>query len=297
MLQALKLIFLSIVWGTTWVAIKYSLDGFPPFLGASLRFIVAMIVLLIYAQLKGISLRVPAGGFRYIFASAMLLYLFDYGIIYWGEQYLYAGVTAIFFATFPIFTGLLSAFVFRTEPPRLNTLLGLVIAFVGIAIIFYDQFLLTNFSGLTLLASIGIIISAFSAALSVLIVKKYLSKVEIIPLTLHQMFWGTLSLVIVGLLRGESLVISMNTEAIIAVLYMGIIASALAFVMYYSLLKEMNPTALSLIIYVTPLVGIATGWLFLGEVITFQIILGSVLILMGIAVSQYHDLRKVASRT
>ncbi|MGH1366062.1 MAG: DMT family transporter [Calditrichia bacterium] len=292
--RILKLIFLSIVWGTTWVAIKYSLHGFPPFLGASLRFTVAMLVLVGYAWVKGISLKIPEGSFRYIFICATLLYLLDYGVIYWGEQYLYAGVTAIFFATFPIFTGLLSAFVFKTEPLRINTILGLLVAFVGIAIIFYDQFLLTDFSGLTLIASIGIIVSALSAALSVLIVKKHLSHVEIIPLTLHQMFWGTLTLIVGGFLRGETLSLQLDTAAIIAVLYMGIIASALAFVLYYSLLKQMSPTSLSLIIYVTPLVGILSGWMFLDEKITSQIIIGSALILFGIAVSQYHDLRKSA---
>lgn len=103
------LAFLSFVWGTTWIAIKYSLIGIPPFLGASARFLVALACLLGYAAHKRRSLKISSKDFSMIFISSILLYLLDYGLIYWGEQYINAGATAIFLphfrclrASFPI---------------------------------------------------------------------------------------------------------------------------------------------------------------------------------------------------
>ena len=164
------LIFLCLLWGTTWIAIKYTLEGIPPFLGAMARFVVATTCLFVYAKAKRISLGLEAGSFKYILLSSILLYLFDYGLIYWGEQYLYAGVTAVFFATFPLFTGLVATFVYKNETFQLNKFIGLIVAFCGIALIFYDQFIITDFSGLVIWASAAIIFSAFSAALSLVMV-------------------------------------------------------------------------------------------------------------------------------
>ena len=99
-MKLLGFIVLCFIWGTTWLAIKFTLEGLPPFFGAALRFVVAAILLLIYVAIRKISLRINRKEFWIIAFSAFLIYALDYGLIYWGEQYLEAGVTAIFFSTF-----------------------------------------------------------------------------------------------------------------------------------------------------------------------------------------------------
>jgi drug/metabolite transporter (DMT)-like permease len=291
-LKMTVLVFLCILWGTTWIAIKYSLEGIPPFLGAMFRFAVALTFLYFYARMKGLSLRLKKHHFKYIFISGVLLYLFDYGLIYWGEQYLYAGVTAVFFATFPLFTGLVSNFVYKNESFQWSKFLGLLLAFCGITLIFYDQLLVTEFSGLVFWASLAIIFSALSAAFSLVMVKKYLSEVPTVALTLHQMVWGIIILGIIGLLRGEAANIHLTTRVVASVFYLGAIGSALAFVLFYSLLKEMSAITLSSIIYVTPLVAILVGWILLDETITLRILAGTFIIFGGIALSQIKDYKK-----
>lgn len=285
--------FLCTVWGTTWIAIKYSLEGIPPFLGAMARFCVALAILFVFARLKGISLALPGRHFKYVFWSALLLYLFDYGLIYWGEQYLYAGVTAVFFATFPLFTGLVSNFIFKNEAFRWGKFAGLLLAFAGIAVIFYDQLLATDFSGMVAWASLGIIAGAFGGAVSLVMVKKYLSNVQSVSLTLHQMVWGVIILGITGLLRGEASNIHLTVRSGLAVVYLGAFGSALAFVLYYSLLKKMSAITVSSIVYVTPVIAILVGWLLLDETITLRIALGTLVIFGGIAISQLPEYRKM----
>ncbi len=286
MIKFLVLAFLSMVWGTTWIAIKYSLEGVPPFLGAMLRFLAAAICLYIYARARGISLRISRNDLKYLILSAIFLYLLDYGLIYWGEQYLYAGVTAIFFATFPLFTGVVSNFFYRNEPFRWITFAALLLGFLGVGIIFYDQLLITEFDGMIIWASAAIIFSALAAAISLVMVKVHLGHLSSVSLTLHQMLWGVLTLGVVGLLRGEVQHIALTPRAIGAVLYLGVFGSALAFVLYYALLKKMSAITLSYIIYITPVVALFAGWLLLDERISLRTVIGALVIFSGIGLSQ-----------
>jgi drug/metabolite transporter (DMT)-like permease len=284
--------FLSFVWGTTWIAIKYSLLGFPPFVGAAARFTVAAVVLYLYALYQSVDMRINnRHDFYFILISSVLLYLLDYGLIYWGEQYINAGATAVLFATFPLFTGVVANFVFHSEPFQLQKYLGLVIGFLGIAIVFYDQLVQTDFNGLVFFAALAIVLSALSAAISLVMVKKYLGHLPTVSLTLHQMIWGVLMLGIVGILLGESHSIQWVTESVLAIVYMGVVASALAFVLYYRILKEMSAITVSSIIYITPIVAIIIGWLLLDEAITKTIIIGMMITFTGIFIAQLNDYR------
>ncbi|MCB0277261.1 MAG: DMT family transporter, partial [Calditrichaeota bacterium] len=197
------LAFLSLVWGTTWIAIKYSLEGIPPFLGATLRFSLALIILAALALWRRTDLRLPPRAFTPVVSSAILLYLLDYGLIYWGEQYLNAGVTAVFFATFPLFTALSSNLIFREERFDRNKIIGVLLGFAGTLVVFMEQVQATRFDARISLASLAIILSALAAALSLVITKKFLSEVNTLSLTLHQMLWGTLSLAVTGFFLGE----------------------------------------------------------------------------------------------
>ncbi len=290
------LLFLSFVWGTTWIAIKYSLMGIPPFLGAAARFAVAALCLYLYARWRHISLRLSRADFQMIFITAVLLYLFNYGAIYWGEQYLNAGATAVFFAAFPLFTSVMSNFVLRSEAFQWRKFIGMLIGFAGIAIVFYDQLLQTAFEGMVIWATLAVLFSALSAALSLVMVKKYLSHLETVSLTLHQMLWGILLLGLAGELLGEAAAVRFDWRALGAVIYMGVIASALAFVLYYWLLKEMSAVTLSGIIYITPLVALFIGWLLLDEPLTLRILAGTLVTFAGIAIAQSADYRKLWKR-
>jgi drug/metabolite transporter (DMT)-like permease len=287
----LILAFLSFVWGTTWIAIKYSLLGFPPFLGAAARFAVAAVVLYWYALYQRTNMRINRRDFYYIFISSVLLYLLDYGLIYWGEQYINAGATAVLFATFPLFTGVVSNFVFRSESFQWQKYIGLVIGFLGIATVFYDQLVQTNFEGIVFFAALAIVLSALSAAISLVMVKKYLGHLPTVSLTLHQMIWGVLMLGCIGGLLGEHHTTQLLPESILAIVYMGVIASALAFVLYYHVLKEMSAITVSSIIYITPIVAIVIGWLLLDEAITETIVIGMLITFTGIFVAQLNEYR------
>ena len=295
-MSALAFAFLCVVWGTTWLAIKLTLESIPPFSGAALRFMVAATILLLFSRFRGISLRINRSQFKILFWSGLLLYVLDYGLIYWGEQYLSAGVTAIFFATFPLFTGIFATFVFRDELFNWNKFFGLALGFAGILIIFYDQLLQTDFKTIVVFAILAIILAAIGGALSTVMVKKYLSGIHAVSLSLHQMIWGAASLLLFGVFAGELPHVHFRAKSVLAVIYLGAVGSALAFVLYYWLLRRIGAISLSFVIYVTPVIAIIVDWLYFGQLVSLRTVGGLLLIFLGITLSQINAYRSMLQR-
>jgi drug/metabolite transporter (DMT)-like permease len=283
LVQFLTFAFLCTVWGTTWVAIKISLEGLPPFGGAALRFAIALVLLFLYARLNKISLKMNRKNFVVVALSAFLMYPIDYGLIYWGEQYLSAGVTAIFFATFPLFTGIWATFLFRNEKFHWNKFIGLTLAIVGIAIVFLDQLLITQFERTVMMGTLAIILGAAGGSMSVVIIKKYLTGVNSVSLSFHQMLQGVIYLMFFSLVAENYSDFHPNPRVILAVIYLGLFGSAIAFALYYWLLQKVSAITLSLIIYITPIVAIVVDYFMFGQVIEVRAVIGMIIIFSGIA--------------
>ncbi len=277
-----SLTFLCLIWGANWVAIKISLEGFPPLLGAAGRFLLAILALYIYVKWKRISLRLDPKELKFLLISAFLTYVIDYGLLFWGEQYISAGVASIFFSTFALFTAILSNFVFRSEPFSLGKFSGLTLGLLGIVIVFYDQVAVTRFSPLVILASVLVLVAAIGAAVATVIIKKYLSAMDHVKLSFHQMLLGTIMLIILSVIFEDITSVTLNSRILIAMVYMGVVASAMAFVIYYRLLKNMSAVSLSFIIYIIPIVALLTDYVVYGELLSFRSFIGMVVIFAGI---------------
>ena len=100
--------FLSLIWGTTWAAIRIGLEGIPPFTGVALRFAVAAVMLLLYARLAGVSFG-RGRRERWLWVSnAVLSFSASYGVVYWAEQWVPSGLGAVIFSTYPLMVALMS---------------------------------------------------------------------------------------------------------------------------------------------------------------------------------------------
>ena len=157
---------------------------------------------------------------------------------------------------------------------------------------FFDQLIVTAFDGSVIVASVAVLIAAIAAAVSVVIVKKHLITANVVALTVHQLLWGTVALGIIATVRNEFGAIELSITSVSAVAYLGIAGSALAFVLYYSLLQQTSASTLSTMTYITPLIAVLTGWLFLDESISLQAILGALTIFIGITVIQLDRIKE-----
>lgn len=277
---------MCLVWGMNWVAIKVTLEGIPPLTSAAVRFVLGTAAMLIYVLWKRVPIKLNAREFRLMLVTAFLIYALDYGLIFWGEQYLSAGVTSIFFSTFVLFTALFSNFVFKNEAFSWNKFLGLAVGLGGTFIVFYDQLILTQFNLLVILASVAIVLAAVCAAAATVIVKKFLPDMNPVKLTFHQLWMGTVFLVLIALLAEDPSQIQLNVRVSVAMFYMGVMASAVAFVVFYRVLKEMSAVTLSFIIYIIPLVALLGDYLLYGQVLPLRSFAGMVIIFSGIWLSR-----------
>lgn len=277
---------LCLIWGSTWLGIKIGLEDSPPFLSAGFRFLIATVFLFIWAKKKGIKFsEYKAQAFKILIPGFFMYYL-SYSLVYWGEQYINSGLTAVLFATLPFFVALFATLLLKEEKLNWFRLFGLIIGFSGILLIFRDSL---NLRGENLFyGMVGIILSAGFSAYASVRVKRDLHTVEPVVISVFQMGLGTILLLGSGFLSERITDFKLTYKSVGALLYLSFFGSAFAFMSYYWLLKRIEVTKLSLIAFITPIVALILGWLVLGEGISGYLISGTVLVIIGIwLVSRY----------
>lgn len=280
LLPSFLIALLCLIWGSTWLGIKIGLEDSPPFLSAGLRFLIATIFLYIWAKCRGIRFSDYKDQIIKILIPGFFLYYLAYSLIYWGEQYINSGLTAVLFATFPFFVAIYATLLLKDEKLTRFKFLGLLTGFCGIILIFWDSL---SFSGENLFAGMtGIILSAACSAYASVRVKRDLYSVEPIVISTYQMGLGTLLLLGSGFLLEKTSDFKLTYKSIGALLYLSFLGSALAFMAYYWLLKKIEVTKLSLITFITPIVALILGWLILEEALTLYLLLGTILVIFGI---------------
>ncbi len=215
-----------------------------------------------------------------ILIPGFFMYYLSYSLIYWGEQYINSGLTAVLFATLPFFVALFATLFLKEEKLNIFRLLGLIIGFSGILLIFWESL---NFKGENLVSGmLGIVLSACFSAYASVRVKRDLHSVEPVVISVFQMGLGTVLLLGSGFLFEKITDFKLTYKSAGALLYLSFFGSAFAFMSYYWLLKRIEVTKLSLIAFITPIVALILGWLILGESISGYLISGTVLVIIGI---------------
>ena len=263
------------------MAIKIGLEDSPPFLSAGLRFAIASVLLFSLIKLNRLTLSYESKHWWLMILTGLLIGL-GYGGVYWGEQFVPSGLTAVLFATLPLFVALFSHFTIPGEKLSFTKVAGIIIGLGGVVLIFSDSFTLetTKWWGYA-----SILFSAAVMAAGSVLVKRDLTHVNPLVLTGVQMIIAAVLLLLFGAI-GESVNDFFITQnSIGALLYLSIVGTVIAFVLYYWLLQRVQVTRVSLLVLITPLVAVLLGWLLLGEAILSEMILGCVLVLVGVALA------------
>src|SRR5829696_4090109 len=161
-------VLLVLIWSSTWVAIKIGLEDAPALLGAGIRFAAAGAVLLVFAAAR----RRPLGTDRTLaLILGLLPFAFTYGLVYWGEQYIPSGLTAVLFGVMPLYTAVLAALLLADEPLRARLLAGVALAIAGLALAFAESLKLGS-SDRAALGAIAVVLSPLGAALGNIAIKR-----------------------------------------------------------------------------------------------------------------------------
>lgn len=270
---------LCFVWGSTWLAIKVGLGSLPPFTFAGIRFLIAWALLLTYALARKTQFPRDKTSWRVMLFLSLSQIAFPYALTFWGEQYMTAGLTALLFATLPFFVVVFAHFMIPGERFGALKLVGMLVSFVGVTMIFSRELMLTvtSFWG-----GVAVIAASASAACANVVGKKHSESINSTVNVVVQMGVGGLLLTAAGLTLERAIPLNFDQVSIFAVLYLAVVGSVYGFVALYWLFTRMEVTRTSLFSFITPIVAVLLGWVVLGETVDPTAAVGGSLILVGV---------------
>ncbi len=270
------------IWGSTWLFIKIGLNDLPPLSFAATRFVIAVTVLWIIVAIRRLKVPRASADLWLLAGTGVLGFTVNYGLIFWGEQYISSGLAALLQSTIPAF-GLLFAHL-HLPAERLTPLkvLGVVLGVLGVAVIFSNQLSLAGPSAFA--GCVAIVISAAGAAYSNVLIKAYGGKLEPTIIAAMQMTFGLIPILMIGMVwEGNPFDFRWTGMALISVFYLAVVGSVIAFILYYWLIQHMDVTNTMLIALVTPVTAVILGMIVLKEKLDWRTIAGGILVLSGIA--------------
>jgi drug/metabolite transporter (DMT)-like permease len=280
-----------LIWGSTWIAIKTSLVSFTPFLSAGIRFVIASAFILLILKITKNKIQKDKLSIRLYFLMTFFSFVFPFGLVYWAEQFVPTGLSSVLFAINPFFVVLFSYFLISSEKIGFFKFTGIILGFAGILVIFYDTFNL-DFSAYTL-GMIAIILSASFQALNSVFIKKYGGHLNPVSMNFIPMLLGGIILSVSGLFMEDMSNMKFDSTALLAVLYLAIFGSIVTFTSFYWLLKRISVVILSLIAFITPVIALFLGWIFFSEQLSFNEVMGSLLVLFGLLWANFGNFIKL----
>lgn len=289
--RAFLVVVLCLIWGSTWLAIKIGLEDLPPFLAAGVRFAIAAAILLLLARFSKVPFPRSRRAHLGLLGLGLTSFWLSYGLVYWAEQYLTSGLTAVLFATLPLFTLLLAHLVIEAERLTPRRAVGVALGFLGVVLIYQEDLRLTDPRAPT--AAVILLLGPLASAAGAVAIKRWAGHVHPYHLTILPMAYGGAGLLLTSLLTEDAAAAEWSAVAIASVGYLAVFGSVIAFVIYYTLLRQVAVTTLNLLSYVFPVVAVVLGYLILGETLQPLALVGGATILAGIALATWRR-RKVA---
>lgn len=274
------LLALYIVWGSTYLAIRFAVETIPPFFQAGMRFLIAGIILLIWRRLAGDALP-TRNQWKSAAIIGSLLLLGGNGLVSWAEQTIPSGVAALIIGAVPMFLVITEAFRRGGVKPTWRVILGLLIGFTGIYLLVGPS----EFSGGMKLNPFGVaalLSASFLWALGSIYSKNADLPSSALMLTGAEMLMGSLALFVVSLATGELRGFSfsqVSTNSWLGLAYLITVGSMIGFASYAWLLQNAPISLVATYAYVNPLVAVLLGAIFLHEELTARILAASVIII------------------
>ncbi|MGH7596989.1 MAG: DMT family transporter [bacterium] len=288
---------LSMIWGSTWLFIKLGLRDLPPFTFVGIRFLLASAILAAIIFVRRMRLPRDRREWLFIAWTGFLSFTINYALVFWGGQYVSSGLAALLNATMPFFGIIIAHHYLPTERITLTKIGSVMLGILGVGLIFSNQLSLP--SALSLLASAGIVLGAFVAAYANVLIKVRGKHIDPIILSAGQMFLSFPPLLLIGIfIEGNPFHLAWTPLAIFSLLYLTIIGSCIAFILYFWLLKKIPVTKALLLLLVTPLVAVTLGKIINSEDLSWQILVGGACIISGIgAIVLRQDKTRASAKT
>jgi drug/metabolite transporter (DMT)-like permease len=290
---ALAFAAIYLLWGSTYLAIRYSVETIPPLLTAGIRFSISGSILFAWAWTRGFR---PKR--EHWMAGAIvgaLLFLGSHGMLYWAEQTVASGLAALLIATEPMFI-LIFGWLAGQQKISWLSALGLGLGVLGVGLLTRTEFAMTTSS---LLGLAAVLLASASWAAGVVISPRVRLPADALARTAIPLLCGAVMLLIAAAVSGEiqrTHWSAISLRSVLGLGYLIIFGSVVAFTAYMWLLQRCPPTLVATHAYANPVVAILLGWLFASEQVDARVLLASVAILGAIVLIRQGE-RNVATPT
>jgi drug/metabolite transporter (DMT)-like permease len=287
-----------IIWGSTYLGILIAIKTIPPFFMAGTRFLIAGLILFVWALLKGEQVPDKKSVWKLSVAGFLMLTLGN-AFLSWTEQYLPSGLAAVLVATVPLWFVILDKREWKYYFSNKQIIVGLVVGFIGVIFLFTGKGSGDLFNSTMKIVSLIILLVATLGWTIGSLYSKYqkingstLMKVAI------QMMAASIAIFIGGFILGEQkdfVVTNVSWESVGALAYLIVMGSLIAYLAYVWLLSIRPASLVGTYAYVNPVVAVFLGWLIANESISLQQIIGLVIIITGLFIVNTSKEKKVIS--
>jgi drug/metabolite transporter (DMT)-like permease len=276
---ALAFVAIYLVWGSTYLAIRYAVETIPPLVAAGIRHTIAGTILLVWAWARGY--RPTREHWIAGVAVGALYFLAGHGSLHWAEQYVGSGLAALLIATEPMFILLLAWMTGQQRISRISAL-GLGLGVVGVAVLMGSRLTMT---GSSLLGVLAVLFGSLAWSAGVVVSAKVKLPTDALGRTALPTLCGAAMLLIAAGLTGEFQAThwaSISLKSWLGLAYLITFGSVVAFTAYTWLLQRCPPALVATHTYANPVVAVLLGWLLASEPLTLRVVVASVAILGAI---------------
>lgn len=279
-------ILLGAIWSSSFMWIKIALQEVGPNMLVAFRALFGLLfgIVVIFVQ----RVQWPRS-FRAWFPLLLLGFTnvaIPFFLISWGEQSIDSAVASILDATVPLFTILIAHYLLHDDKITLPKVLGLLIGFAGVVVLMSKDLLSASTN--SLLGQGAVILASAFYAVSSVYVRKTTEDTPPILRSAIPLFSASAAMWLATFLFEQPVEMPQLGLTWVALLWLGIFGSGLAFVMAYYLIHEIGPTRTTMVTYLFPLGGVILGVTFLNEQLTWQLVTGAILIIMSLAVANWE---------
>ncbi|MDX8141924.1 DMT family transporter [Lentzea sp. BCCO 10_0061] len=290
-----RFLLLALLWGSSFTLIKVSLEGLTPGQLVLSRLILGAAVLLSIAAVRKVALPRSGQIWGHIAAAGLFGNVIPFLLLSYGEKTTGAGIAGVLIGASPLLTLALATAALPTERATSRKAVGLVLGFIGVVLLIgpWDE-ALGSFSGR--LACFG---AAVSYAIGFVYVRKYLSPLGLAPLSLaasQLVAAAVLQAVVTPFLGWRTP--DFTGPVTMSIVLLGLFSTGLAYVLYFRLIGDVGATTASAVNYVVPVFAVLVSVVFLGEHVTWNLIAGGLVVLVGVAYAENRlgQLRKTPEK-
>jgi drug/metabolite transporter (DMT)-like permease len=282
-LLAFAIIYL--VWGSTFLAIRVGVREVPPLLFAAMRFFTAGIVLYVWMRVQGTASPTRREWIS-ITLLASMIFVVDYGFVFWAEQRVPSGIAAVMLATIPAFTALAEILILRTQKLTVRLGIALLVGLAGVAVL-VSRSVGFGDAPVETAGAIGLVIASINWSVASVLTRKLQLPASKVMSSGAQMLAGGILLTATAAAFGELRNFhpqAISTGAWLALVYLIIAGSIIGFTAYVWLLHHESPTKVGTYAYVNPVVAVLVGYFLGGEALSPRTIVGTLLVLVSVVV-------------